>query len=262
MTEINYSTLWQPENKAALKELLIAEVNGMCRPDAPDIDTLRALIPDAVDSVIKNGVPETFIAELVFGDTQLKGALCRGCDGQCCRHCDPIGLTVQDAQQLAKTLGIAFKDFITAYLMRNPARKVATPYAFKQTRPCVFLDEDGKCKVYDVRPSVCQEYPLTNFDGELGVTLADYCKLAVNAAAFQSAILVDEKFFGERNPGMMEAMRTMAASYFPSESELDAMSQPQRLMAIAAGDKKFAELAFGKGIKDTRFGKKKKERKT
>jgi|GEM_PF-3559969 len=243
---MNYTTIWDDENKHKLKDALTKEVNGMFNASSPEIDSLRAMVPDEVDKTINNGVAEVYVAELAFGEH--RGALCRGCDGECCRHCDPIGLTFQDAQRLAKYLGISLKNFIKKYLNHHhPREKSTTIYAFKQTKPCVFLNEHGKCQVYDARPGVCENYPLMTSDGNVGINIVDpYCRIRFNAAAFQCSVSIMAKLMEQKFPEYTEAMHTVADSCFPTQHELDAMSQPERIAAIAAGNKKFSALAFGK----------------
>ena len=54
-----------------------------------------------------------------------------------------------------------------------------------QTSPCPFLDKDNYCKVYEVRPKACREYPHTDrkqFHQILDITLRN---TAVCPATFE-----------------------------------------------------------------------------
>lgn len=50
-------------------------------------------------------------------------------------------------------------DFIDKYLKLDEEGD----YVVKQT-PCVFLNDDNRCSIYEVRPSDCVRFPYTNED--------------------------------------------------------------------------------------------------
>ena len=61
------------------------------------------------------------------------------------------------AKQVCR-LNMDDSEFIDTYLKPNPNDP---PYNTRQM-PCPFLGEDNRCTIYDVRPTVCREYPHTN----------------------------------------------------------------------------------------------------
>jgi len=65
---------------------------------------------------------------------------CTGC-GACCRHIDRA------------------KDII------NTAPELNFPYSWDETGKCEMLDSEGKCKVYDNRPLLCNVDKLMKFYG-------------------------------------------------------------------------------------------------
>jgi Fe-S-cluster containining protein len=90
------------------------------------------------------------IHEEVFAQTD-----CLSC-ANCCKTTSPI-VTEKDIVRIAKHLRIKESDFIAQYLFRDTDGE----WAMQQT-PCLFLDAENYCLIYDVRPKACAEYPHTN----------------------------------------------------------------------------------------------------
>ncbi len=74
----------------------------------------------------------------------------------CCKTTPPL-ITNQDINRISKFLRIKTGDFIDDYLKIDEDND----YVFKVT-PCVFLDTDNYCSIYEVRPKACREYPHTD----------------------------------------------------------------------------------------------------
>ncbi len=74
----------------------------------------------------------------------------------CCKTTPPL-ITNQDINRISKFLRIKTSDFIDDYLKIDEDND----YVFKVT-PCVFLDTDNYCSIYEVRPKACREYPHTD----------------------------------------------------------------------------------------------------
>ena len=71
----------------------------------------------------------------------------------CCKTLD-TKVTSSDAERIAEHLNVATKAFAEAYL----ATDEFGDHKFRQ-QPCPFLGEDGRCRIYSVRPADCREYP-------------------------------------------------------------------------------------------------------
>ena len=76
----------------------------------------------------------------------------------CCKLYD-IRLEQKDIATISEYLGQTEDDFIEKYLM--PDKDEADCLIFKD-KPCSFLGADGKCRIYESRPTVCREFPHTN----------------------------------------------------------------------------------------------------
>ncbi len=83
---------------------------------------------------------------------------CTRC-ANCCKTLD-IKVTTSDAERIAEHLGMATDAFVETYL----ATDEDGDHKFHQ-QPCPFLGEDGRCRVYNVRPTDCRGYPFTDKEG-------------------------------------------------------------------------------------------------
>lgn len=80
---------------------------------------------------------------------------CLDC-ANCCKTTSPIFRDI-DIERLSKRLKISTSHFIDNYLKMD----IDNDYVLKSS-PCVFLQSDNKCSVYEDRPLACKEYPHTN----------------------------------------------------------------------------------------------------
>lgn len=82
---------------------------------------------------------------------------------RCANCCKTLNVRFDDAdiERIAGHLNMSTDEFIATYLEVDQERNV---YTTRQT-PCPFLGQDDRCTIYEVRPTVCQEYPYTNKEG-------------------------------------------------------------------------------------------------
>lgn len=80
---------------------------------------------------------------------------CLNC-ANCCKTTGPL-LTDKDIDRIAKHLRLKPQEFISRYLYIDEDED----YVF-QKLPCVFLDSENYCMIYDVRPKACRAYPHTD----------------------------------------------------------------------------------------------------
>lgn len=74
----------------------------------------------------------------------------------CCKTTSPI-FTQKDIERIAKRLKMRPSDFIANYLHIDEDNH----YVLNQA-PCIFLDNENYCTIYNDRPTACKEYPHTN----------------------------------------------------------------------------------------------------
>ena len=77
---------------------------------------------------------------------------CLSC-ANCCKTTSPI-VTEKDLLRIARHLRLKPAQFTAQYL-----KKDTDGLWMMQQTPCVFLDADNYCLIYDVRPKACREYP-------------------------------------------------------------------------------------------------------
>lgn len=73
----------------------------------------------------------------------------------CCRVAQPVFET-PDIKRIARHFNITPDAFVKKYLKSDPDPEYGY---FTKKLPCVFLGDDNKCTIYEVRPKGCQTYP-------------------------------------------------------------------------------------------------------
>lgn len=82
---------------------------------------------------------------------------CLDC-ANCCKNHSPTFKTT-DTKRISKFLGLKESDFIEKYLNLDDDNDMVL-----KSSPCVFLNQDNTCQIYNVRPSDCARYPYTDED--------------------------------------------------------------------------------------------------
>lgn len=86
----------------------------------------------------------------------------------CCKTTSPI-FRDKDIERIAQHLGVKPSFLVENYLHMDEDGDYVL-----NSSPCVFLDDNNYCRVYEFRPKACREYPHTdrkNFHQILGLTL-------------------------------------------------------------------------------------------
>ena len=108
------------------------------------IQQLKKLKPYDVDELFHTQHEQTFAA-----------LDCLQC-GNCCKTTPPL-LINEDINRISKHMNLSTKNFMEKYIVKDEDGDLV----FNQT-PCIFLDSDNYCSIYEVRPNACREYPHTN----------------------------------------------------------------------------------------------------
>ncbi|MBN1500943.1 MAG: YkgJ family cysteine cluster protein [Spirochaetes bacterium] len=80
---------------------------------------------------------------------------CTDC-GNCCRVLGPR-FNRPDIERIAVFLGMKPATFAKTYLTKDEDEDIVL-----LELPCPFLEDDNTCRIYEVRPRACSEYPHTN----------------------------------------------------------------------------------------------------
>ena len=83
---------------------------------------------------------------------------CTRC-ANCCKTIHPQ-LTEADISRIAQYLGVDESTFSARFLEANDDGRLRM-----KGLPCPFLGADNHCKIYEVRPTDCAEYPHTDKEG-------------------------------------------------------------------------------------------------
>jgi Fe-S-cluster containining protein len=171
------------------------------------------LISPAVDEIVSKREwgwhlafsPNRLRALMLRRDEDLPPLLCTECALPGCCYFDVVRLTSNDVRRLSRRLNLSRTKFLAQYCTpyvdasdRRYARKL------KNAKPCEFLSEDGRCRVYADRPKVCAEFPFivdqaTGYIAE--IRLFPFCNVAFNAVRFEVArrvrLVCGNNFFEE-----------------------------------------------------------------
>ena len=79
---------------------------------------------------------------------------CCACNN-CCKLYD-VTVNQNDIEIIAAHLNLSESDFTEQYLITNGEDLIM------KDKPCRFLDAEGKCEIYEIRPSVCRNFPYTD----------------------------------------------------------------------------------------------------
>jgi Fe-S-cluster containining protein len=74
----------------------------------------------------------------------------------CCKTTSPVFRDI-DIKRIAKNLKTNEQQFISQYLKIDDENDFVL-----KSSPCVFLNENNYCEIYENRPLACKEYPHTN----------------------------------------------------------------------------------------------------
>lgn len=74
----------------------------------------------------------------------------------CCKTTGPL-FTSADITRISSKLKLSEKEFIAKYLREDEDNDMVL-----QKVPCVFLDAENYCSIYEFRPKACREYPHTH----------------------------------------------------------------------------------------------------
>lgn len=100
----------------------------------------------------KSNVKNLDKAMLQISKAAAKNYNCLDC-ANCCKSISPM-INLRDITRIAKFLNLTQAAFIDTYLKIDEDGD----YVFHNA-PCPFLAEDNRCKIYEVRPKACAEYP-------------------------------------------------------------------------------------------------------
>ena len=122
---------------------------------------------------------------------------CEQC-GECCKMSNPIRLTDEDVVTFGELFGEKFDEYVNfeeekAYL--------------RHTQPCIFLQDNHKCRIYQKRPIVCRQFPIMLESDKMGLGLFEYCKFGENLLKYKALSICMMKELELRNPKLTNTIK-------------------------------------------------------
>ena len=136
-------------------DLLARKAKEKAKENQKYFEKLKKRLPKNLDQTMQA------IHEEVFEKTD-----CLGC-ANCCKTTSPV-FTQKDIEGIAHFLRIRPAELVEKYLQIDQENDFVL-----KSSPCVFLDEQNYCKIYEARPKACRGYPHTdrkNFHNLFGIT--------------------------------------------------------------------------------------------
>ena len=96
---------------------------------------------------------------------------CTGC-GDCCRKPGPVFFPGPELERAAQALELSLREFRRRYRVTRVDGVTAIDPG---NVPCPFLLEDGRCRIYEARPTQCRTFP---FWPEVAITERSWRKAA------------------------------------------------------------------------------------
>lgn len=86
-------------------------------------------------------------------------SICESCQGFCCKGNGFVFLDSDDIECLAKALNIDVDEFLNLYTIRFYNKISIKSIKSNGEYMCVFLNNNGKCEIYESRPKQCKSFP-------------------------------------------------------------------------------------------------------
>jgi len=90
---------------------------------------------------------------------------CRQC-GNCCATRGVVQITEEEAVAIAAHLGLDVYDFTERYT-RLDATRSRLLLVDRPDGACIFLSDERRCLVHDVKPAQCRNFPFTWRDDDM-----------------------------------------------------------------------------------------------
>ena len=122
---------------------------------------------------------------------------CEQC-GECCRRSNPIGLTDEDVVAFGELFGENFNQYVEY--------KEGGIY-LKHTQPCIFLQDNNKCRIFQSRPMVCRQFPFMEDNDRIGLGIFAYCEFVENLLKYKALSICMMKELELRDPKLANIIR-------------------------------------------------------
>lgn len=110
----------------------------------------------------------------LYGENDMVKCDCHGCEGcsDCCHGMgESVVLDPYDVNRLSKGLNMSFMDMVSKGLISLSVIDGLILPHLNMSGPdsaCMFLNDEGRCSIHSIRPSICRLFPLGRYyeDGD------------------------------------------------------------------------------------------------
>lgn len=90
---------------------------------------------------------------------------CKGCHACCCGTAESIILDPLDITRLSEGLGQTFQQLLASTLELGMVDGMILPNLRMEgsDQHCIFLNEEGRCRIHTLRPGICRMFPLARY---------------------------------------------------------------------------------------------------
>lgn len=129
---------------------------------------------------------------------------CEMC-GKCC-HQPFITVRDEEVESVAQAAGTDAVSFMFQYLTRDNEEG---KWLFRHTNPCAFIDDDNRCRIWKVRPEICNEFPymVSMFMSRVYLSIVNEGHDILPDLEYMDDTWPCTKIIKERIPGLIEEAR-------------------------------------------------------
>ena len=129
---------------------------------------------------------------------------CEMC-GKCC-HQPFITVRDEEVESVAQVAGTDAVSFMFQYLTRDNEEG---KWLFRHTNPCAFLDDDNRCRIWQGRPEICNEFPymVSMFMSRVYLSIVNEGHDILPDLEYMDDTWPCTKIIKERIPGLIEEAR-------------------------------------------------------
>lgn len=109
----------------------------------------------------------------------------------CCKTMTPT-YTKRDVTRISAHVGMSEKEYWKKYLKKDKEGDI-----INRETPCHFLDKDNRCKIYDIRPVDCRQFPHTQkkdflYQRDIHIQNLEYCPITFHVVQRLNEIVLRE----------------------------------------------------------------------
>lgn len=189
----SYGRLFEAGREEELRRTLASKVyKGLLAPDRSAMERITRIVDEVISEREGGwhfGLSSVRLSKVDLSSDDASARLCADCALPDCCYFDIVRLTSADVERLSARLKLSSEEFVARHCTPFAgARDHRYTHALKKSKPCEFLKENDKCRVYADRPTVCADFPFV-VDPKTGdvieIRLFPFCNLPFNVVRYE-----------------------------------------------------------------------------